>query len=102
MTAFDFDSIPMLLRSELSAVTGEPIDLLRDDALLSDVGVDSLSLVEALLSIREQILDELGISPDDVGDPPTLPWLETVGELIAYVRASVPADVREQLNTNDR
>jgi aryl carrier-like protein len=87
------DPISVLLKSELAAVTGEPIAAFRDDALLSDVGLDSLSLIEALLSVREQILEGLGLSVDDVSDPPTLPWMETVGELLAFVRSSVPTDV---------
>ena len=86
----DADPIAALLRAELAAVTGEPIAVFRDDALLSDVGLDSLSLIEALLSVREQILEDLGLSVDDVTDPPTLPWLETVGDLTAFVRSSVP------------
>jgi acyl carrier protein len=86
----DADPIAALLRAELAAVTGEPIGVFRDDALLSDVGLDSLSLIEALLSVREQILEDLGLSIDDVADPPTLPWLETVGDLTAFVRSSVP------------
>jgi aryl carrier-like protein len=86
------DPISVLLKSELAAVTGEPIAAFRDDALLSDVGLDSLSLIEALLSVREQILEGLGLSVDDVSDPPTLPWMETVGELLAFVRSSVPTD----------
>jgi aryl carrier-like protein len=86
----DADPIGALLRAELAAVTGEPIAVFRDDALLSDVGLDSLSLIEALLSVREQILEDLGLSVDDVTDPPTLPWLETVGDLTAFVRSSVP------------
>ena len=91
MTYFeDADRIGALLRAELAAVTGEPIAAFRDDALLSEVGLDSLSLIEALLSVREQILEELGLSVDDVADPPTLPWLETVGDLTAFVRSSVP------------
>ena len=94
MTSFaDVDRISALLKSELAAVTGEPIAAFRDDALLSDVGLDSLSLIEALLSVREQILEGLGLSVDDVSDPPTLPWMETVGELLAFVRSSVPTDL---------
>jgi aryl carrier-like protein len=95
MTAsIDDDSIAALLRSELAEVTGEPIEAFRDDALLGEVGLDSLSLIQALLSVREQILEDLGLSVDDVGEPPPLPWLETVGELIAFVRSSVPTSVR--------
>ncbi len=97
MTSFAaVDRIPALIRAELAAATGEPADAFPDDALLSDVGLDSLSLIEALLNVREQILEDLGLSVDDVSDPPTLPWLETVGELIAYVRSAVPASLREE------
>ena len=94
MTSFaDVDPISALLKSEPAAVTGEPIAAFRDDALLSDVGLDSLSLIEALLSVREQILEDRGLSVDDVSDPPALPWMETVGDLLAFVRSSVPPDV---------
>ena len=97
MTSFvDAARIRALLQSELSAVTGEPIAVFRDDALLSDLGLDSLSLIEALLCVREQLVEDLGLSIDDVNDPPTLPWLETVGELIAFVRSSVPAGVGDE------
>lgn len=88
--------IPALLRSELASVTGEPIEVFREEALLSDVGLDSLMLIQALLSVREEILEDLGISVDDAEDPPTLPWMETVGELIAFVRSSVPSGVTEE------
>ena len=85
--------IPELVRSELVAVTGEPIGVFTDDALLSELGIESLALIEALLSVREQILEELGIAVDDADDPPTLPWMETVGELIAFVRSSLPTQL---------
>ncbi|MDP9336487.1 MAG: phosphopantetheine-binding protein [Actinomycetota bacterium] len=97
MSSFaDVDRIRALLQTELSAVTGEPIAVFGDDALLSDLGLDSLSLIEALLSVREQIVEDLGLSVDDVTDPPTLPWLETVGELVAFVRSSIPASVGDE------
>jgi phosphopantetheine binding protein len=92
----DVDRIAALVRAELAAVTGEPIARFGDDALLSDVGLDSLSLIEALLGVREQILEDLGLSADDVADPPTLPWMETVGELTAFVSSSVPTTVRDE------
>ena len=95
-TASTDDRIPDLLRAELSAVTGTPVAVFQDDALLSDVGVDSLALIDALLRVRDLILDDLGLSVDDVGDPPTLPWMETVGELIVYVRSSLPEAAREE------
>lgn len=97
MTSFaDGDRIAVLVRAELAAVTGEPTAVFQDDVLLSDVGLDSLSLIEALLAVREQILEDLGLSGDDVPDPPTLPWIETVGELTAFVRSSVPTNVPDE------
>jgi len=93
MTSFDDERIRALLQTELAEVMGEPIGVFQDDALLSDLGLDSLSLIEALLSVREQIVEDLGLSIDDVSDPPTLPWLETVGELVAFVSSSIPASV---------
>ena len=98
MTSFaEIDErIPDMLRAELAAVTGQPVAVFTDEAMLGDVGLESLSLIEALLSVREQILDDMGLSVDDVSDPPTLPWMETVGELIAFVRSSVPANVGDQ------
>jgi acyl carrier protein len=96
MTAFSADRVPTLLREELAAVTGEPTSVFVDDAMLGDVGVDSLALIEALMSVRDQILADMGLTADDVGEPPTLPWIETVGELIAYVRSSIPATVTEE------
>jgi len=95
MTSFadaDVDPISALLKSELAAVTGQPITAFRDDVLLGDVGVDSMSLIEALVSVREQVVESLGLSVDDVGDPPALPWMETVGELVAFVHSCVPTD----------
>jgi Phosphopantetheine attachment site len=96
MTAIARDRIPTLLRAELAALTNQPVALFVDDALLSDLGVDSLGLIEVLLSVREQILEDVGLSVDDVSDPPVLPWLETVGELIGYVRSSLPESVTEE------
>jgi hypothetical protein len=94
MTAVtDADRVAALVRAELARVTGEPITAVRDDVFLADLGLDSLSLIEALLSVRDQLLDELGLSADDVADPPTLPWLETVEELIRFVRSSVPTNL---------
>ena len=85
--------IPDMVRSELAAVSGEPVGVFTDDAQLGDLGIESLALIEALLSVREQILEELGVAVDDVDDPPTLPWMETVGELIQFVRSSLPTQL---------
>ena len=95
MTSIAPDRIPSLLRAELAALTSQPVAVFADDALLSDLGVDSLGLIEVLLSVRDQILDDVGLSVDEVSDPPVLPWLETVGELIVYVRSSLPESVTE-------
>lgn len=96
MTVLPEERIPGLLRHELAAVTGEPESVFVDDAMLGDVGVDSLALIEALMSVRDQILEDLGLTADEVGEPPTLPWLETFGDLVAYVRSSLPATVTEE------
>jgi hypothetical protein len=101
MTISEPDLVGTILRTELARATGEPSEVFQDAALLSDVGVDSLSLVEALLSTRDQILSEVGMSVDDVDDPPTLPWIETVGELVAYVHSSIPADLLVQLSAKN-
>jgi len=95
MTSITRDRIPTLLRAELAALTSQPEAVFVDEALLSDLGVDSLGLIEVLLSVRDQILDDVGLAVDDVSDPPVLPWLETVGELIVYVRSSLPESVTE-------
>jgi len=78
------------VRAELAARTGVPASELTDDASLSDVGLDSLALIEVLMSLREQILADRGLVLDDVDDPDVLPWLETVGELIAFAATFAP------------
>jgi acyl carrier protein len=78
------------VRAELAAKTGVPASELTDDASLSDVGLDSLALIEVLMSLREQILVDRGLSLDDADDPDVLPWLETVGELIAFASTLAP------------
>jgi acyl carrier protein len=78
-----------LVQIELAAATGQPAELFIDDAPLSDLSVDSISLVEALIGVREQLLVDLGRSADEVSDPPALPWIETVGDLISFVSTSV-------------
>ena len=96
--AFPQSFFSTLQLSEKEQAIAEKVlkEIQRRLSFLSDVGLDSLSLIEALLSVREQILEGLGLSVDDVSDPPTLPWLETVGELIAFVRSSVPASVGDE------
>ena len=83
--------IRSLLQAELATVTGEAAGPFTDATLLTDIGIDSLDLVEVLLAVREQVLDDRGLSMDDLDDPPSLPWLETVGELVAFVESSIPA-----------
>jgi aryl carrier-like protein len=78
------------VRAELAAKTGVPESELTDDASLSDVGLDSLALIEVLMSLREQILADRGLVLDEVDDPDVLPWLETVGELIAFAATFAP------------
>jgi hypothetical protein len=78
-----------LVQIELAAATGQAPERFVDEAPLSDLSVDSISLVEALIGIREQLLADLGRSADEVSDPPALPWIETVGDLITFVAESV-------------
>ena len=78
-----------LVQIELAAATGQSAEVFVDDAALSDLSVDSINLVEALIGVREQLLADLGRSADEVSDPPALPWIETVGDLISFVTTSV-------------
>ena len=78
------DDVGARVRRELAAKTGVPDFELTDEASLSDVGLDSLALIEVLMSLREQVLADRGVSIDDAEDPDVLPWLETVGELISF------------------
>ena len=78
------------VREELAAKTGVPVWELTDEASLSDVGLDSLGLIEVLMSLREQMLAARGLSIDDADDPDVLPWLETVGELISFAATFTP------------
>ncbi len=93
MTSAMDERVSTALRAELAVVTKEPLSSFTDDALLSDVGLDSLALIEVLVSVREQLLADLGLSADEIGEPPTVPWLETVGELVTFVRESIPARI---------
>ena len=78
------------VRAELAAKTGVPVVELTDEASLSDIGLDSLALIEVLMSIREQLLADRGLSIDDAEDPDVLPWLETVGELVGFAATFAP------------
>ena len=78
------------VRAELATRTGVPVAELTDDASLSDIGLDSLALIEVLMTLREQFLADRGLSIDDVDDPDVLPWLETVGELISFAATFDP------------
>ena len=91
MTAIMFvGEIRAHVRAELAVKTGAPLSEIDDDMSLADIGLDSLGLIEVLMSLREQILADRGLSTDDVEDPEVLPWLETVGELIHYAASFVP------------
>jgi hypothetical protein len=72
------------VRAELEVRTGTPTSELGGEVSLADIGLDSLALIEILLSLREQLLADRGMSTDDGDDPDTLPWLETVDELIDF------------------
>jgi hypothetical protein len=85
--------VGLLVRAELEAKTGTPASELGDDVTLADIGLDSLALIEILLSLREQVFVDRGLSADDADEPDSLPWLETVDELIAFATTfAVEAD----------
>ena len=78
------------VRAELANKTGTAPSEIVDDMSLTDIGLDSLDLIEVLMSLREQILADRGLSVDDVEDPEALPWMETVGELIQFAATFAP------------
>jgi acyl carrier protein len=89
------DDVGGRVRIELEARTGVPAAELTDEASLSDIGLDSLALIEVLMSLREQVLAERGLSMDDADDPEFLPWMETVGDLIGFAATFAPSSGSE-------
>jgi len=79
------------VRAELEAKTGTPVSELGGEVALADIGLDSLALIEILLSLRERLFVGCGLSIDEADEPDSLPWLETVDELIAFA-ATFSAD----------
>jgi acyl carrier protein len=84
MIKLDDERIRSMVRAELSSRTGLPTANLVDETSLDDVGIDSLALIDVLMSMQERILAEQGLSIDDVEEPDALPWLETVRDLVAF------------------
>jgi acyl carrier protein len=91
MTATGTSSVASIVRSALAARTGSPVEGLGDDLPLAEVGLDSLELIELLVSASEHIADEYGVAPEAAGDPEGLPWIETVGDLVELVTAAAVA-----------
>ena len=101
MIELDDERVRSMVRAELSSRTGLPTANLVDETSLDEVGIDSLALIELLMSLRERIVTEQGLSIDAVEQPDALPWLETVGDLVAVATSfmsdseqSVPSDTR--------
>jgi acyl carrier protein len=84
MIRLDDERIRSMVRAELSSRTALPTAELVDETSLDDVGIDSLALIDVLLSLQERILAEQGLSIDDMEEPDALPWLETVRDLVAF------------------
>jgi acyl carrier protein len=80
----DDERIGSMVRAELSSRTGLRTAELVDETSLDDVGIDSLALIDVLMSLQERILAEQRLSIDDVEEPDALPWLETVRDLVAF------------------
>jgi acyl carrier protein len=89
MITLDDERIGSMVRAELSSRTGLPTAELVDETSLDDVGIDSLALIDLLMSLQERILAEQGLSVDDVAEPDALPWLETVSDLVAFATSFV-------------
>jgi acyl carrier protein len=89
MTKLDNEGIGSMVRAELSSRTGLPTAELVDETSLDDVGIDSLALIDMLMSLQERILVEQGLSIDDVEELDVLPWLETVKDLVAFATSFV-------------
>src|SRR5215471_15994674 len=89
MTKLDNESIGSMVRSELSSRTGLSTTELIDETSLDDVGIDSLALIDVLMSLQERISAEQGLSIDDVDELDVLPWLETVRDLVAFATSFV-------------
>jgi acyl carrier protein len=88
MTATGTSSVDGIVRSALAARTGAPAEALVDDVPLAETGLDSLDLVELLVSAWEGIAAEYGVALDATGASEGLPWMETVGDLVGFVSAS--------------
>jgi acyl carrier protein len=84
MIKLDDERIRSMVRAELSSRTGLSTTDLVDETSLDDVGIDSLALIDVLMSLQERISAEQGLSIEDVEELDVLPWLETVRDLIAF------------------
>lgn len=73
-----FDKIKAVLVEQLDA---DPDSITRDTDLLSDLGADSLDLVELIMALEE----EFGISATD----DTVYDNRTVGDIVDYIEALV-------------
>jgi acyl carrier protein len=82
-------SVASIVRSALAARTGWDVEGLANDVPLADVGLDSLDLIELLVTVSEQVATEYGVTPDAIGHQEGLPWMETVGDLVELVATTV-------------
>jgi acyl carrier protein len=89
MTKLDNEGIGSMVRAELSSRTRLSTTELVDERSLDDVGIDSLALIDVLMSLQEHVSAEQGLSIDDVDELDVLPWLETVGDLVAFATSFV-------------
>ena len=72
-----FDKVADILAKQLST---DKTKIKPETNILTDLGADSLDLVEVLMSLEE----EFGISiPDEV-----IPEIKTVGDLVKYIDAN--------------
>jgi acyl carrier protein len=56
-----------------------------ESTALEALGLDSLNIVEVLITVRDELLDREGIDPDEVSDPDSLPHLDTIADLVDFI-----------------
>jgi acyl carrier protein len=64
--------------------TGYPVEMLEMDmAMEADLGIDSIKRVEIMSAMQDQIGDAIAVDPQEMA------VLETLGEVVDYLRQGV-------------
>ncbi len=85
------ESVAPLLLEIIAEKTGYPVEMLElEMALDTDLGIDSIKRVEILSALQEKLPSAPVIRPEDLGA------LQTLGQIVDYLSASMPAPVAAQ------